>query len=256
MCILDREMRKTHPLYLIGIVILIGLLFYRNSREGFANTKNIYVFYHIFCNENTLQVVKDQTSHIIYSGLYDDLTSVYCFLTGESGYISAVKAYLETLPRKFIIQSVAVGDKTYERYTLTRIADLIQDNDIFLYIHSKGVSRRKNQLENVRLWSDYMEYYLIKKYKECITKLQTHDVVGAMYTVNVAPVMVPHFAGNFWWSTGSYYKKLSKMEIGDDYYDTERYLFRENPTYFVMDNNRIADNGDPYMNPIHPRIYM
>jgi hypothetical protein len=200
--------------------------------------------------------VKEQTSHIIYSGLYDEVTTIYCFVTGESKYVSDVKEYLKTLPQKFVIQSVGVGDKTYERYTLTRIANLVEDDDVFLYMHSKGVRRNNKEFENVRLWSNYMEYYLIKKYRECLNQLQTHDVVGVMYTVDIPPLMVPHFAGNFWWSTGSYYRKLSELEIGDDYHDTERYLFRKKPSYYVMDDNRIANNGDPYSTPIYPRIYM
>jgi len=68
--------------------------------------------------------------------------------------------------------------------------------------------------------------------------------------------MTAHFAGNFWWSTGKYYNRLSKTKIGDDYYDTERYLFRQNPTYHVMDDNRISHNGNPYFTPIYPKIYM
>jgi hypothetical protein len=244
-------------MYIFGIILVIAIiLYYGKTREGFASTPSIYVFYHIFCNKNTLPVVQDQTTKIMYSGLYDDVTKVYCFVTGEPRYIDDVKTYLETLPNKFVIAGVAPNDKTYERYTLTRIPDYIKDSDVFLYIHSKGVSREDNQLKNVRLWSSYMEYYLIKKYRECLSQLKSKDVVGVMYTTNIAPVMTPHFAGNFWWSTGKYYNKLSKIEIGDDYYDTERYLFRQNPTYYVMDDNRISNNGNPYFTPIYPKIYM
>jgi len=201
-------------------------------------------------------VVQDQTTKIIYSGLYDEVTKVYCFLTGEPSYLDDVKKYLETLPNKFVTAAVAANDKTYERYTLSRISEYIQNEDVFLYIHSKGVSREDSQLNNVRLWSSYMEYYLIKNYKNCLVKLKTKDVVGVMYTTDIQPVMTPHFAGNFWWSTGKYYKRLSKTEIGNDYYDPERYLFRQNPTYHVMDDNRISNNGDPYFTPIYPKIYM
>jgi hypothetical protein len=250
-------MRKNHQMYVFGIIlVIVVILYYRNNREGFTNRQNVYVFYHIFCNKNTLPVVQDQTTKIIYSGLYDEATKVYCFVTGEPSYIDDVKKYLETLPSKFIVAEVAMNDRTYERYTLTRIPDYIEDKDVFLYIHSKGVSREDSQLKNVRLWSSYMEYYLIKKYKECLDKLMTKDVVGVMYTTNIEPVMTPHFAGNFWWSTGKYYKRLSKTKIGDDYYDTERYLFRQNPTYHVMDDNRISQNGNPYFTPIYPKIYM
>ena len=69
----------------IIIIILLLLFFYFSFNEQFeeTNTSGIYIFYHIFCNKYTLEVVKDQINKIIFSGLYNKCTKIYCFLTGE-----------------------------------------------------------------------------------------------------------------------------------------------------------------------------
>jgi hypothetical protein len=250
-------------LYIFILIILININYY--SIEGFINSKNIYVFYHIYCNKYTLDIVKEQTSKIIFSGLYDEVTHVYCFLTGESDYINIVTDFIGTLPSKFKVEAVGLNDTTYERFTLTKISTYITDNDKFLYIHSKGVSDKNNENMNdklnVRLWANFMEYYLIKGYKECLEALEKYDIVGTMYTHSIPPVMTDHYAGNFWWSTGKYYKKLTSMygKIGNNYYEPESYIFKGEPNHYEIDNNVLGpSNSDklPYTKSIYPNRYI
>ena len=37
-----------------------------------------------------------------------------------------------------------------------------------------------------------------------------------------------HYSGNYWWTTGAYFATLP-VEIGPDYYDPEKHLFRKPP---------------------------
>lgn len=248
-------MRNISQYFALGIVIIVYILFTRSGyKEAFQENGKIYVFYHVYCNDKTLDIAKEQLDKILYSGLYETSTAIYCFLVGEEAFIEPVKAHIEGLPDKFIVKDIGVNDKSYERFTLTKIAENIEDKDKFLYFHSKGVSQSDPaKVENIRLWRDYMEYQLIKRHVECIDKLNTNDIVGVAY---MDMWIGPHFSGNFWWSTGAYYKRLvGSHQIGPDYYDVEKYIFAANPTYFVIDNT-VSGNTDLYSTKILPEQYI
>ena len=248
-------MRNIWQYMVVGIAIIVYMLFINSDyKEHFQEKENIYVFYHVYCNNNTLNITKAQLDKIVQSGLYETATAIYCFLVGEEAFLQPVKAYIEGLPDKFIVKDIGVNDKSYERFTLTKIAENIGNNDKFLYFHSKGVSQSEPaKLENIRLWRDYMEYQLINRHMECIDKLNTHDIVGVAY---MDMFIGPHFSGNFWWSTGAYYKKLvGSHEIGPNYYDPEKYIFAGNPNYFVIDHT-VSGNTDLYSVKILPEQYI
>ena len=227
----------------------------RKLRGG--STGNIYIFYHIYCNATTIGIVQDQVTKIIYSGLYDDVKNIYCFLTGSTSHINDISAFINTLPSKFIVKDIGKDDTSYERFTLNKITELIGDEDRFLYIHSKGVSKANTSVttwnNNIYLWRSFMEYFLIKRYKDCLEKLKTHDIVSVLYKT----VMIgPHYSGNFWWSTGAYYRRLtSAHKIGDQYYDTEAYIFKGSPKHAVCDDGKVPEMC-LYNNPIYPKMYM
>ena len=202
---------------------------------------SIYVFYHIYCNQSTLDIVKDQCYRILFSGLYKKVTAINCFITGEPDSMQKVKDLLATLGKKFIVKAEGPGDTSYERFTLLKIFDLIQPDDKFLYIHSKGVSSLNTiddiKGKNIFFWRTWMEYFLIGQFENCLNALDSHDVVGINYSTGL---IGPHFSGNFWWSTGRYYSTLPRM-IGPDYHDPERYLFSgtTQPNFIDIDDNRM-----------------
>ena len=227
----------------------------RRLRGGGAS--NTYIFYHIYCDTTTLDIVRDQVTKIIYSGLYAHVKQIYCFLAGAKAGIHQIEAYIGTLPAKFKIEKRGVDDKTYERFTLNSIKDLVSDKDKFLYIHTKGVTRTHHKgtpAECVILWRNYMEYYLIALYKNCLAGLVDHDVVGSLYRdVKIGP----HFSGNFWWSTGKYFRQLmSSQNIGDDYYDSEAYILKGKPKMFHADSKAVPDTFCLYSNPLFPKMYV
>jgi len=222
-----------------------------------GNPGKVYVFYHIFCNINTMDTVRDQVNKIIFSGLYDASTYVYCFLTGEKDYIDHIKSFIGILPKKFKVQAIGVKDNTYERFTLNKIAALINNEDKFLYLHTKGITRLKEsnlEYSSIYLWRTYMEYFLIKNYKYCLDKLETHDIVGTVYKeIQIGP----HFSGNFWWSTGKYYKKLaSEHVIGTHYNDPESFIFKGKPNHRSLDGSVITNETCLYSLKLLPSLYM
>jgi hypothetical protein len=171
--------------------------------------------------------------------------------------VKQVQTFLETLPKKFVVKDVGVDDKTFERFTLNKIAPNVGNNDAILYMHSKGVLRTSGQkigFEPTYLWRNYLEYYLIRHYKKCLEKLASHDIVGVLYKERM---IGPHFSGNFWWTTGAYYKRLTAHhKIGDAYYDTEAFLFKGSPTNYRVDGDKIPDAECFYKTAYYGRLYM
>lgn len=201
-------------------------------------SRSIYIFYHIYCNINTEKIVQDQLTKIVFSGLYNDISEIKCFLVGEEYYIKKVQTLLENSGKKCKVQEIGINDNTYERFTLLKIKNYIQPNDKFLYIHSKGVT--KPDSKNIYSWRTIMEYYLFAKYKECLTLLKNYDIVGMPYkTVNIGP----HFSGNFWWANASYFLSLPNT-IGTGYNDPEIYIFTNKPKYkdIGQNVNMVADS--------------
>jgi hypothetical protein len=53
---------------IIPFLIIIIVIFYINVKEKFFTDSKIYIFYHIYCNQYTLEVIKDQINKIIFGG--------------------------------------------------------------------------------------------------------------------------------------------------------------------------------------------
>ena len=50
-------------------------------------SNKIHIFYHIYCTKFTLDIIKEQTGHILFSNLYSAVDNIYCFITGEPKYM-------------------------------------------------------------------------------------------------------------------------------------------------------------------------
>ena len=216
---------------------------------GGSAAPSIHIFYHIFCNEHTLPVVKDQVTKIIYSGLYEVVTAVNCFLTGEESHMKNVIFFLQDSGVKFQIRDKGVGDTSFERFTLNRILPIINDGDKFLYIHTKGVSSKHSGNDNVYWWRTWMEYHLIYRFKECLEQLNKVNIVGVGYTTKM---IGPHFSGNFWWTNATYFKTLPKnsdgtLNIGSGYTDPENFIFKgADPKHIDIDEGRAPHPDTDY----------
>jgi hypothetical protein len=73
-------------------------------RGGNNSEAKVYIFYHVYCNKYTMPILKDQATRIIFSGLYEAVTSIKCFLAGDlKADIDAAEAYLKDCGEKFTI---------------------------------------------------------------------------------------------------------------------------------------------------------
>jgi hypothetical protein len=86
-----------------------------------------------------------------------------------------------------------------------------------LYIHSKGVTKSDNKC--IKDWVNYLTYFNIYKFNDCLNKLNDYDCVGV--NLKVGDDNPLHYSGNFWWSKGSHIKKLNK--ITDNMYNSSEF---------------------------------
>lgn len=204
----------------------------------------IRVFYHIFCNEFALAVVKDQVTKLHFSGVYSTCDFIHCFMSGPC--TREICEFLSECGSKFLI-CVEPADTSGERLTLSRIQKLLEPDDVFLYIHSKGVSRaaqphdarRLEILQRIEDWRCFMEYHLFVHHRVCLEALKTHDCVGVnwrFWDVPLTPTNdsfskeehLRHFSGNMWWCTARYWNTLP-LTIGNEYLDPEMHIGIGNP---------------------------
>lgn len=185
----------------------------------------INIFYHMYCVNNYVELFENTLGKIKRSGLYDIIDKIYlCANYNE-----------EIVFNKNIKEDIKINIKTFnenthgEFNTLNSLWDFCQNNDgKVLYLHSKGVTRPNQQ--PVSDWRDFMEYYAIEKYSNCLDKLNEYDTVGVKLLIeNTSSIF--HYSGNIWWANTSYIKKIKQLK------NCERFNDRMYCELWLLDNN-------------------
>ena len=263
---------KRYGIILTILVLMIGLYFYTVRAKHFepfqtvTGNDNIHIFYHIYCNASTKPIVKDQTMKILFSGTYARVNTIQCFLAGIPEYIETIRSYLSHLGDKYTIVAEGPNDTTYERFTLEKMHGIVQPTDKILYIHSKGTSHTSDDsLDSIFWWRTWMDYNLLFKSAECLTFLDTYDIVGTGPPNGGNGMVCPrdkdlkplpiHFAGNFWWSTGKYFLSLPK-QIESGYCDPESYIFINNPKYMALDADKTPKDDPGFFYRMYPNVFL
>ena len=180
----------------------------------------IFIYYHLTLLNNWREIVREQCTRIIFSGLYGDTTMIKCYAitpNPDTKLIEECRKRLKSYGEKFELRDhTAEGN---EWFTLSHMREITDDDDYVLYIHTKGVTRFGTTLytfkgdtynipdiyDNILDWRDLMEYFLIARYKRCIEELENgYDTIG----INLFTGTPLHYAGNFFWLKGSYIKSL------------------------------------------------
>ena len=172
------------------------------------------IFWHIYGMNHWKQIVEEQLSTIINSGLLNKINNIYVtFIGNNQNDID----WLTSIDSKIILDKFDSNPHHYEKLCLHSLLEWSKYNSSnVLYIHSKGVSRPNN--ENVQNWRRLMEYFLIEQHETCIQKLnEGHDAVGCLLTNGGKSVKIHqenhkyHFSGNFWWSKTDYIRSLPRI---------------------------------------------
>ena len=224
-------------------------------RKYKGGDENIYGFHHICFKNNGQQIFEEQLQKIKDSGLYDRSNKIFCSLLGQrNNYV---------LPDKYEIIYENEKMDVYERPILRYMYDNSSINEgKYWYIHTKGIRHYQTPNENhVRDWRNYMEYFIITKWQQCVNDLNSYDVVG----VSLQREPKIHYSGNFWWSKSSYVKTNEPEFKKDDsinniknskYYDTEMWICngKQRPAKFLSYHN--TSGLDLYNNEYPPEKYV
>jgi len=178
-----------------------------------------YIYIHICCINNWVEIVSLLFEKIKESGLYNHITKIRCVILGN--YLSNEDLFKDN---KIEIIYHNIDIRLHEKITINIIYDTVSEsNDDFniLYIHSKGV-KHNGQNQCVKDWVDYLIYFNIENYRSCLEKLKDYDVVGV--NLNKEPCI--HYSGNFWWSKASHVKKIGLL-TNDEYIGPEKYITQQ-----------------------------
>ena len=149
---------------------------------------------------------------------------------------------------------------TGEYHTLKALYDYcsLQENACVLFLHTKGVTwsvpenfnnlvptykgvyTSKNIYENATLWRKYLEYFSVKKWRNCVELLNEYDCVGTEWdnTSNIGGIHydVANYAGTVWWANSEYIRKLDINFITNNLiigrYANELWISTKKPKYY------------------------
>lgn len=166
------------------------------------------VFYHMYCINDAINRFDRTYRKIRASGLLNNIDMIFVNCVGPNSSLcyDKIKFYDKI--------NIKIGSNhKNESETLNKLRNFCIHNPQgnILYLHSKGVSRAFNANTNslsIQDWIDYMEYFLIENYNECLLYLNSFDSVGVNQKINNRGNV--RYSGNFWWAKNSYISLVPK----------------------------------------------
>lgn len=175
----------------------------------------MYIFYHVFTVNHWKEILLEQLDRMEKAGMLEDAASggtKHLFVSGDLEKVAELAG-----------EGWIYHNSTGEPDTLNQLRGIIPDDDVSLYIHTKGVTRLDFK-QNSTDWRKFMEYFVLDKWRDCVSALVEYDACGVNYWSDHEK---PHFSGNFWWAKNSYLKTLPP--VSSNRLDAEFWVGRNNP---------------------------
>ena len=181
----------------------------------------IYGFYHIYCLiDGWEELVKEQISHIVDSGLYERIQKLYCGVLINNNELARFKEIISSYDKIEIMYQSEDGS-LFEFKTLYELRRKAEELPPFVgfYFHTKGISwiHTNPKIYNVcNTWRKMNEYFLFDRYRLAIHTLNSkgYDVYGTNYT-QIYNDKYRNLGLNFFWFKSDYVKSLPYLEIED-----------------------------------------
>ena len=192
--------------------------------------KPILVFSHNYINHNWFEIVEEQLSKLVYSGLYDNATEIYYGAYAHDQFqlfkfIDLVKFW--DTKNKIRIVNHPFNDG--EKQTLILLQETVKNypDANVLYYHTKGITSLQTHeqhlgsldYKNIESWRHVMEYFNIEQWEDSIANLRSNEIIDTAGCLYVNESGYPYqffYAGNFWWAKSSYLNKLPDMKERDN----------------------------------------
>lgn len=158
---------------------------------------NNAIFIHAAILNNCKERIIQYLDIIKKSNLINNVAFIYiCFVGHEN--IPLNELDVSEYNENNIIQLVKVSDNLsdYEIPSLNFLYNFCIENPTYnvLYLHTKNVGKEINYCIEDQI--EYMLYFLVTKWSNCIETLLNYDACG----VDLRQEPTLHFSGNFWWS--------------------------------------------------------
>ena len=185
-----------------------------------------------------------------WEAVIEELTS----LIRTSGLIDVTeKIFIGTVGPKHADDIIEKSQEIYYNPDIT-VAELmtidylhkfcIKNPHIYVwYIHTKGVGRPHISQES---WRQYMSYFVIERYEDCIEALGNCDACGVDYTLPNSIVHNDHFAGNFWWANGDYVATLPPICTNGSRWSAETFIGGKSPCIINFHTSHMRYYQDCY----------
>ena len=152
------------------------------------------VFLHVAAMNHYREVVAELAGTITGSGLYDEASELVCSIVGQ-GDVDGLLG-----ERWNVVRSGGLEEYEYPTIELLRRDAQVNQDEFYLYLHTKGVGRPS---AHRTAWRRYMTQCVIERWEECVHYLERgYTCVGNDWHE------WKHFAGNFWWARGDYIATL------------------------------------------------
>ena len=211
------------------------------------------------------------------SGLYDELEKIHLLMNCDRDFQEVDVEYYKSDPKIEVRYSKEYARQETETATwLWDFCNSMKDNHQIFYDHSKGVMRKTisppEMCRRVDLWNEYLEYWTMYRWKDCVEALKTHHTASCFIKhTGGHPI---HYCGNVWWANSKYIQMLHKpneaiddtveMWLLSDLYakgnshmgqlDYFKFL-RKQHFYSVDQPILIKDIDNPYDDPIERSTY-
>ena len=195
------------------------------------NNTPFYIVYHIATVGNDwVHLTYKSYDKLIKSGILFDknLKGIKISYLGVEKNINILKSIWDHP----LVEIINFGENVllYEYPVMGYIKDLCDKEECnILYFHCKGMLHKQGSITD---WIDFLEYFVIEKYKYCLDKLIDYDTVSCNYYPEADDpcykhhpypftLLLKHYSGNYWWSKSSNIKKLNRLEY---YPECSRYM--------------------------------
>lgn len=221
--------------------------------DNIEKKQPILIVYHCYLTKKWKELITQQLDRLINSKLYDEADNIYVTINlGDveiEDVISFFKRY-EKLNLEFF------KDNHGEYPGILKVKQLSKEFDAkILYFHTKGVSNNWTTFnggeisdiksKNSNYWREFMEYFLIDNWRECVSKLDYYDNVGASLNGK-------EFWGNFWWTKTSHINKTCDVGIWSRW-DYESWINKDCPESLSYQFYHLGFN--PYLTELIPKLY-
>jgi len=183
--------------------------------------------YHVAMMNDWVPLVQEQEARLVKSGLLGVTSKVFVGMVGDAD-VKKWQMTTELSSKALIVRDPEI--KHCENPTLNALYQEARSSPYFKawYIHTKGISSSLRTVgtkempagdpEAIRDWRLVMEYFVIDRFKDCISILNQCDVCGVKLQREHR-----YFSGNFWWANSTHLKRLPPV-LGKDRLFAEKWV--------------------------------